>query len=66
MAVNLVSIVLQVMVNVPAISDRTIRRDIASSGVTIGSDIQVCTCAYPLCVIIELVKVTYMYLLSYR
>ena len=27
--------------NIPAISDRTIRRDIASSGVTIGLNIQV-------------------------
>ena len=47
------------MVNVPAISDRTVRRNIASSGVTIGSNIQVCTCICPLCVILGRVKVTY-------
>lgn len=34
-------VVYQAMVNVPALSERTMRRDIASTAITIGSGIQV-------------------------
>ncbi len=34
-------VVYQAMVNVPALSERTMRRDIASTDITIGSGVQV-------------------------
>lgn len=41
----------QAFVNIPALSERTIRRDIASSDFTTGPEIQVCLEMYVVCIV---------------